>query len=468
MDVAVVTTAPPRGGRTASALAALALLVAAAALTEPLWAPALRPFVPASLQPPPAAGDRQAVAAIEARVAEIERRLQQAGGGDSQALVARVAAIEQRLRSRMPEPATGDALAKLREDLAQLGEQVSAMQWQISALNGRPAEEEEEGTFSEGVAQEIDQIRQRVSALETFVAASIDEMGTRVGDEIATRLDSVVAAMNERVDRIRARAEAASQRAAAIEQRVASVLDRPEPATAAGLDAQKAEIERSLGAIAGRVAAIEGALAPVQRTVAALDAKARRGGGEEAALLLAVGQLRAAIASGSPFADEIATLRGLAPSEPGWAARVDALAPHARAGIPTLARLRERFPDMARAAARAALAGSDGTLVDRTLQRLAELVSIRPTSDASGQSDPKGNQAQATAGALLARAEARLGAGDLQGSVEALRSLPAVPAAAAATWLADARARLDAESALAAMTAAAIGGLARPAAPAAK
>jgi hypothetical protein len=69
------------------------------------------------------------------------------------------------------------------------------------------------------------------------------------------------------------------------------------------------------------------------------------------------------------------------------------------------------------------------------------IVRIRPTGEVEGD----------TVGAILARAETRLAAGDLAAAVEELASLDPAAKAAMAGWLERARARLQAERLLAAL-----------------
>ena len=83
--------------------------------------------------------------------------------------------------------------------------------------------------------------------------------------------------------------------------------------------------------------------------------------------------------------------------------------------------------------------------------KLSELVSVRPVGE-----DVAGDDAAAR----VARAEAVLARSDLAGAVAELDGLGGEAAASAAPWLGDARARLDAETALAALQSLAVARLA--------
>jgi hypothetical protein len=75
------------------------------------------------------------------------------------------------------------------------------------------------------------------------------------------------------------------------------------------------------------------------------------------------------------------------------------------------------------------------------LRRLSDVVTVRPIGDVEGLG----------AGAVVARAEHRLQAGDLAGALTELDGLSGLAAEAAAAWRSDAEARLAADAALAAL-----------------
>ena len=88
--------------------------------------------------------------------------------------------------------------------------------------------------------------------------------------------------------------------------------------------------------------------------------------------------------------------------------------------------------------------------MSRTLARLSGLVTLRRIG---------GDIAGDTTEAIIARAEARLGVGDLAAAVAEVAALNGARAEAAASWLGDARVRLAAEAALAELDARAIAAL---------
>ena len=169
------------------------------------------------------------------------------------------------------------------------------------------------------------------------------------------------------------------------------------------------------------------------------------------AFVLAIGQLRAAIEAGRPFGQPLAALQGLAAGDPDVADDLAALAGMAGTGIPTRERLKAEFPAMAAAAREAdRLSGTEGW-VDEALAQVQGLVSVRPApGEVSGSDAP----------ALLARAEGRLDAGDLNGALAEVERLDGAAATAAESWRTAARTRLNAESTVARLYDLAIGRLA--------
>jgi hypothetical protein len=170
-------------------------------------------------------------------------------------------------------------------------------------------------------------------------------------------------------------------------------------------------------------------------------------GAESQALVLAVGQLRAALDAGRPFSTELEAARHLATGRPEIEAALADLVPFAGRGVPDRIVLAERFRPLPEAVIRADRAAAEGgTWVDQALGRLGTLVTVRRVGDEDGSG---------VAGAV-ARAEGRMARGDVAGAVAALEGLGGAARQAAGPWLADAIARVKAEEAAGRATDAAI------------
>jgi uroporphyrinogen-III synthase len=284
------------------------------------------------------------------------------------------------------------------------------------------------------------------------------------------------------------RPDASGDRLTRIEQRVAT-FERDVPARIGAIDQVRGEAERRSAALAERVGAIEARLGPMAdemkalgarveqvaqeprgeadvARLAALTAESRRVGAELArlqeevaalnatlgergeqrrgdSLVLALGQLREALARGAPYAPALATARAVAADDPTAAQALGALEPGAERGLATRADLHARFDKVAAEVMRRDTVAAADTWWRPIADRLSSLVSVRRVGDVEGSGTA----------ALLARAEQRLAADDLVGAVAELEKLQGEAAAAAQPWLADARARIAADAALARLTA---------------
>lgn len=224
-----------------------------------------------------------------------------------------------------------------------------------------------------------------------------------------------------------------SARLEAVETKLATLPQEPGDAAMTGaLTARADDLERRLAALESKM---QGA-ANLDHTAVSLG--------------FALGRLRAAVFEGRPYGadlDRVSRLiasAGQVPSEDAlarMAAALDQLRDRATSGVPTVEMLRAEFG----ATAPAILSEqSDGGWTGDLRARLASLVTVRRTGEIAGD-HPE---------ARVARAETRLGDGDLVAAVQELAALDGRAAEAAGSWLANARARLTAERALRALDAA--------------
>lgn len=246
-----------------------------------------------------------------------------------------------------------------------------------------------------------------------------------------------------------------TQRFTALEGKLAA-LD----ALSAEATAQKADLEAAnmrlaaLDSLAARLQSLEETAATLGTdldTIAREQGEASLKQQRAAAMVLAIGQLRGAFGADQPFASEVGALEDLARPDAEMSARLTPILDPVRAaaatGVPTLSQLQASFP--ATAIAQAATADAAGNAIgveegwlQQTLNRLAEIVTVRPVGDVAGEG----------ALAILARAEDRLAHGDLAAAVAETDKLAGRSATAAAAWLGDARSRLAIEAAASQLT----------------
>jgi hypothetical protein len=310
----------------------------------------------------------------------------------------------------------------------------------------------------------------RIAALEAEVARLVEAQAA-VGREPAPSAAEVA---------VQAR------RLADLEARVRTLEAAPPPDPSGELAATKAELERRLAdlatridalaavpaasepAIEGRLNALEAAIGSgvARADVARLDRRAddldsdidllrdvldvvsERIATLEAegktrpliALVVAVGQLREALRTSRPFADELASARALAEGSGHAFPEIAALEPSAGTGVATTAELAAELQDVI-AAVLASAPPLDAAWYDVALGRLRDLVTIRRIGGEVEGDDPA---------ARLARAEARLAAGDLAAAVDEVAAIGAT-SEVVATWLERARARAAADAAVASL-----------------
>jgi hypothetical protein len=266
------------------------------------------------------------------------------------------------------------------------------------------------------------------------VEVRLDEAGRR-----QAALERHLEQIDEQAQAVRGSAvdaDALAQRIAALEDRIAALELRPrgsDPAEIAAVQEELRHHAQTQSENAERIARLEA------RPNAAAGAR------NDAALLLALGQLRAQLATSQPFATELGAVAALGHHDPAVHDAVEPLSAIAAKGIPSVAVLAQRFQQqVVPAALHEADAPEDNGWGAWMWAKLKGLVSIRSVGQAGAASrDPTE--------AALARAETALRTNDLAGAVDAAASLPA---AAAMGWLAAARERLAAEQAVARVTSA--------------
>lgn len=445
------------------------------------------------------------VVALEDRAGELDAQVARLRVADNASLVARTDAIEAAVRGLEQDSRSLPALSRRLEAAESALARVSALEARVAAAEGVPAtvsglavrlaaveasaqrlpEMVARAARAEGAAERVPDLSVRLEQLEdaasgtarlaarlgalegagsTARAADVD--GARPSSagavELLERLSNLDVRLNAledggRNDALFAALQAIGERLAVLElglggsasaENVAVIAARvddleggfAEAARAAEVEAIGARIDPLERALAATARAAE--VADIEQRVAALE-KAPVSARRTAELVLAVGQLRGAVSAGRPYAPELDGLKAIA--APLGDSRLDsaivALEARAHAGVSTLDDLRRRFSSLAAGLVRADALGPDPGWVDKTLDRLSSVVSVRRIGDIAGDSVE----------AKVARAEARLADGDLTSAVDNLTDLQGAVSLALEVWLGDARARLAADRALAEM-----------------
>jgi hypothetical protein len=286
----------------------------------------------------------------------------------------------------------------------------------------------------------------QVGALKNDIA----DLAARV-ESLATRPPAATfdpGALVGRIDRLTAAIGEADKRLAAIEQRPA-----PQPSGLSDVNTRTAAIESAIKDLHAALADVRklAEQAPPAASAVAIESLASRIGGLEqriaslaaaraaasgaslATEIVSLNALADAVRSGRPFVRELETVRARLGGRAGPLATLDA---HAERGLPTTAALAERFatvvPEIMRGPE------PDGGFLSRLYANAIRLVEVRPVGEPKGES----------VGAIVARMETRLGRGDLGGALAESDALPRTAKSIAASWLAAAQQRRDAEEAV--------------------
>jgi hypothetical protein len=328
----------------------------------------------------------------------------------------KLSGLEQRLAQlEASRPRSGDADA---QGLSALGQRVAELEARLSQL-----------------PQDLAELTGRVQRLEQSLKALADTAakGGSVHDAAAVNAEIGAAEqrLQARIDAALGEGQAANTAAlGTVEREVADLKARIEASTATGTSPGAANLQGDLTGLSDRIGKLEAALPGL---AVAIDKGATQAKG--ATVALAFGNLRDAVASGHPYTVELSTLRALAPGE----GALEALAPHADAGIPTLADLTRSFQIASDAALGAEAAPADASVLGSLLASARSLVKIRHV-DATATGDAPG--------AILARAAAQLKQGGLALAVKEVEGLAPPPREALAPWLDQARTRLAADDTL--------------------
>lgn len=327
---------------------------------------------------------------------------------------------------------------------------------------GQAETEAEIAALRERVDTGVGALESRVAALpagddiDTRIAAAVADAEAKLSAEIeaakAAAGEVDLTAVNQKLAELEAAVQSRTTELDSLKAQITGTAGQPSDAALGRIDAYKGEVEAlrgELGTVRDTVSGFSTRLdevdARADREIKAAQAKVaavrERADTELGAAAVAtdLARVRAAIASGQPFAEPLAALTG-----DGGATASEGLSAAADTGVATLAQLRESYPDAAHAAIRASIAASAGTgILARSQAFLEAQVSSRSLTPQTGQGTD----------AVLSRMEEKLRQDDLDGVLAEAGSLPSEAAAAMADWLDAARKRAEAVDGLAALDA---------------
>jgi len=156
-----------------------------------------------------------------------------------------------------------------------------------------------------------------------------------------------------------------------------------------------------------------------------------------AAMVVAIGDVDRSIAKAEPFETSLESLRALGQDDPSVGQSIAALEPMAADGVPTLLDLKASFGEVGSQI----LLAKDGneTLADQVSGNVFGIINMRPAGAEAEGDDSR---------AIVARAQAKLSTDDLEGTIAELEGLSEAAAERAAGWVAGAKGRLAADTAI--------------------
>ncbi|MBW4706679.1 hypothetical protein KX928_02655 [Roseobacter sp. YSTF-M11] len=281
----------------------------------------------------------------------------------------------------------------------------------------------------------------RGDMLEAYLPASMQRQTVDLAP-----VEAQTAALAETDEALAARLEAVEEAAAAIPTTQSVAPDEALMASVDALQSSVVQLTTRLETLEAQpapapsepvadnseeIAALQSVLAELQARLSDDDARERTEA-ERALAQAALTRVVTAVDAGEAFEPALGALEEVAPVEVP-----DALRAAAAEGVPTMAALRDGFPDAARAGLSAARADVPETDVQGIGGFLRRQLNARSVSPREG-SDPD---------AVLSRAEAALKSGDLDAALGEMDALPEAAKSAMQDWLEGARARQAARAA---------------------
>lgn len=311
-----------------------------------------------------------------------------------------------------------------------------------------------------GRLQALEQKTDDLSAAKSDTLKQLESERARVGEELKTligRLTEVETSVREtrgllKAGDAREQTQAATQSLKALSERLANLektggqyseldariekIEKGKVGLPTGTDADP-QIKSDLTDVRTRLSQLESERqASMLRAAGGVsDAKAR-------AIVLAVAQLRDSVRLGLPLAEDLEALTAVSGDNSDISDAIAHLQKYSKSGVPTVASLRAKFSDLAGTVVAVGQTPEAETWFSQAISKMSSLVRIRRVGEAA----PPGSL-----DAAVADVDALLAAGDLKGAVDKLATIDSKAATAAASWLTEARARLEAEKAVASL-----------------
>lgn len=418
---------------------------------------------------------------VEARLADLEQQISEAdGSGSGSASIG--PAVPSDLAQRMEDVKTlTKTVAELSEQQALLRQDLETLQTAAkneaantsgtdSAIVDRVAALEQRFTNLADVTQtatdgtsvpQLSALTAKIADLDAKLAAQSktataqavpDETKTKIGEALTTataaredldRLSQTVATTKSTTNRVEQRAEALKTETDKLSESI-KILNETTLKMSADISSLRNTLQTELGAVA-RPSDINAAVTPYKDRISSLENTLTSLKKQEAerslraknvVLSLELEDLRRAVESGKPFAAEMQDVKALA----GDAVDLTPLDMHAGKGVASRATLEDTFRPLIHEMLSATQTPQSGSLLSQLVDQAKSVVNVRKVTHDREDTSPE---------AIVARMEANLKAGNLNGVLKEAEALPEENRAPAKSWLNLVRAHASVHDALA-------------------
>jgi hypothetical protein len=308
--------------------------------------------------------------------------------------------------------------------LADLRAELAALRDEVEAGGGTTPPDAADTARLDDFAATVDQLRADITELRSAISQGEggDAAGLQALDRRMSEIEATVAALGPNAG------PGESVDLAPLTERLGVLETRLETVSGTAQSASEAA-----AALPGRMASFDERLATIDVRVGELAAQLEeQASNPRIALAIAAAGLKAAIDRGEPFMTELETYASIAPDAP----EIADLRGLAASGVPTRGMIGQEVNAAAnRMIAAAAPPREDAGFFGRLLDSMQSVVKVRPIGDVAGDD----------AGAIVARLEAAIRAGDYDRAVAEYANLPEPARQAGAGFIADVKARLTAD-----------------------
>lgn len=389
-------------------------------------------------QPKLSAKDAATLGELPNRIAALEKRPAETGGGAAEAIEKLKAEVNAQIGTQIE--AVKQAVAARQATIDQINSDFAKLKDDVAA---RAAQAGQAGQQALAQGQQAGQ--QAVSGAQVAAEKALADLTKRL-QALEARPPVDVAAATEA---LRKAQDEVRQKVAALEAETKGMADKLGAATTQKVNEAASAL---LGKVDQQVATVKQAIDGVSGKVGTLEKSAGVGmqARDQATLAVALGALKSAIDAGRPYAAELATAKSLARDM----VDLSALDVTAASGVLPGPVIVERFQPVARKILDAYEQSRGGTsFMDRLWLNAQQIVRVRPTGEVAGDGVPE----------RIARIEARLTAGDLGGAAAEWKKLPDDSRKIGAEWGAALEARVGAAQAIDAVNRAVLSTLSKPA-----